>query len=134
MDITIATTFLPHSDPEASLVFYRDVLGFEVRNDVGQGTMRWITVAPAGSETAIVLHPPVADPDISDEERRVITGLMAKGSYAMLVFSTPDLQGAFAKIEAGGAEVIQEPTDQDWGARDCAVRDPAGNTLRLQQA
>jgi len=134
MDITVHTTFLPADDPETSLAFYRDVLGFEVRNDVGQGAMRWITVgSPDQPQVSIVLHPPAVDPGLTDDERRTIRELMAKGSYATLVFATHDLAGTFDALVAGGAEVTQEPTDQPWGLRDAAVRDPAGNHLRINQ-
>jgi catechol 2,3-dioxygenase-like lactoylglutathione lyase family enzyme len=134
MDITIHYTFLPHTDPDASLAFYRDVLGFEVRNDVGQGAMRWITVGPAGRpDTSIVLEPPAVTPDYTDEERRTITELMAKGNYARITLATADLDGVFEKVQAGGAEVVQEPTEQPYGARDCAFRDPAGNLVRINQ-
>ncbi|XVQ15836.1 VOC family protein [Spirillospora sp. CA-255316] len=132
MDITIHNTFLPHDDPEASLAFYRDLLGFEVRNDVGQGKMRWITVGPKGQPgTSIVLTPPAADPGITDDERRTITEMMAKGTYAIITLATPDLDGAFERLQAGGAEVVQEPTDQPYGVRDCAFRDPAGTMIRI---
>jgi catechol 2,3-dioxygenase-like lactoylglutathione lyase family enzyme len=134
MDLTIAASFLPHDDPEASLAFYRDTLGFEVRNDVGSGAMRWITVGPAGQPgTSVVLAPPAAGPGITDDERRTITEMMAKGSYAMLLLSTPDLDGAFERLSATDAEVVQEPTDQPYGVRDCAVRDPAGNLIRINE-
>jgi len=134
MDITIHWTFLPHTDPDASLAFYRDLLGFEVRSDVGQGAMRWITVGPAGKpDTSLVLEPPGADPSISDEERRTITEMMAKGTYARIVLGTPDLDGLFARLSEGGADVVQEPTEQPYGVRDFAVRDPAGNLVRVNQ-
>lgn len=134
MDLTIHYTFLPHTDPEASLAFYRDTLGFEVRNDVGYGDMRWITVGPAGQPTtSIVLNPPAADPGLTDEERRTIAELMAKGSFGSVVLATDDVDSAFAAVEASGAEVAQEPTDQPYGVRDCAFRDPAGNMVRIQQ-
>ena len=134
MDITIHSSFLPHDDPEASLAFYRDTLGFEVRNDVGYGGMRWITVGPADQPgTSIVLYPPFATPGITDDERRTIAEMMAKGSYGIIVLSTADLDGAFARLEAAGAEVVQEPTEQPYGIRDCAFRDPAGNLIRLNQ-
>ncbi|WP_433479099.1 VOC family protein [Spirillospora sp. CA-142024] len=134
MDITIHTSFLPHDDPEESLAFYRDVLGFEVRSDVGQGKMRWITVGPSGQpSTCILLAPPFADPGITDEERRVITEMMAKGTYGWILLATTDLNGTFEKVVAGGAEVVQEPTDQPYGIRDCAFRDPAGNLVRIQE-
>lgn len=133
--ITISVSFLPHTDPEASLAFYRDVLGFEVRKDVGYEDMRWITVGPAGQpDTSIVLTPPAVDPGISDDERRTILELMAKGSYAGVVLTADDVDAAFAEIEAKGADVVQEPIDQPYGVRDCAFRDPAGNLLRINQA
>jgi predicted enzyme related to lactoylglutathione lyase len=134
MDITIHSTFLPHDDPEASLAFYRDTLGFEVRNDVGYGGMRWITVGPPGQpDTSIVLHPPAADPGITADERRTIVEMMAKGSYAIIVLATADLDAVFARLEASGADVVQEPTDQPYGVRDCAFRDPAGNHIRINE-
>ncbi|MBO3094011.1 VOC family protein [Cellulomonas dongxiuzhuiae] len=134
MDLLIHYTFLPADDPEASLAFYRDVLGFDVRNDVGYGDMRWITVGPpAQPQTSIVLHPPAADPGITDDERRAIAALMAKGSYASVVLATSDVDAAFEKVQAGGAEVVQEPMDQPYGTRDCAFRDPAGNMVRINQ-
>ena len=134
MDITIHSSFLPQDDPDAALAFYRDTLGFEVRLDVGYGGMRWITVGPAGQpDTAIVLYPPFATPGITDDERRTITEMMAKGSYAIIVLSTADLDGVFERLQASGADVVQEPTDQPYGIRDCAFRDPAGNLVRIQQ-
>ncbi|MEZ5094861.1 MAG: VOC family protein [Nocardioides sp.] len=134
MDITLHSSFLPHTDPEASLAFYRDLLGFEVRLDVGQGTMRWITVgAPDQPDVNLVLDPPGANPGITDEERRTIAEMMAKGTYAMLLLATSDLDAAFDRLVAGGAEIVQEPTEQPYGVRDCAVRDPAGNLVRIQQ-
>jgi catechol 2,3-dioxygenase-like lactoylglutathione lyase family enzyme len=135
MDITIHSSFLPHNDPDASLAFYRDTLGFEVRGDVGYKGMRWITVGPADQpDTSIVLHPPSAIPGITDDERRTIQELMAKGSYFGVNLATADLDDTFAKLEASGAEVIQEPIEQPYGVRDCAVRDPSGNLIRIQQA
>ncbi len=134
MDLKIHYTFLPHTDPDASLAFYRDALGFEVRNDVGQGQMRWITIGPKGQpETSIVLAPPAADPGITAEERQTIEEMMAKGTYGMIVFATKDLEGTFDKVQATDAEVVQEPTEQPYGVRDCAFRDPAGNMVRILQ-
>jgi len=134
MAITISTSVLPHTDPDASLAFYRDVVGFEVRQDVGTGTMRWITVGPVDQPgTSILLAPPAADPGITAEERRTIAELMAKGTYGWIMLATDDLDGAFAKLQAGDAEVVQEPTEQPYGVRDCAFRDPAGNLVRIQQ-
>ena len=134
MDITISTCVLPHDDPDASLSFYRDILGFEVRNDVGYKGMRWITVGPPGQPgTSIVLHPPAATPGLNDDERRTIAEMMAKGTYAMIILATADLDGTFARLQASEAEVIQEPTEQPYGVRDCAFRDPAGNHIRINE-
>ncbi len=134
MDITIHASFLPHEDPDASLAFYRDILEFEVRNDVGNGKMRWITVGPTDQPgTSLVLDPPAADPGITDDERRTIAEMMAKGTYAMLLLATKDLDGTFERLQASDADVVQEPTEQPYGVRDCAVRDPAGNLIRIQE-
>jgi uncharacterized glyoxalase superfamily protein PhnB len=134
MDITIHASFLPHFDPDASLAFYRDTLGFEVRNDVGYGEMRWITVGPADQpDTAIVLSPPATDPGITDDERRTILEMIAKGTYTAIVLATKDVDGTFERLQAGGADVVQEPVDQPYGIRECAFRDPAGNAIRIQQ-
>jgi uncharacterized glyoxalase superfamily protein PhnB len=134
MDISIHASFLPQDDPDAALAFYRDALGFEVRNDVGYGGKRWITVGPAGQPgTSIVLYPPGADPGITDDERRTIVEMMAKGTYAIITLATKDLNGAFERLQASGAEVVQEPTEQPYGVRDCAFRDPAGNMVRINE-
>ncbi|QLY33353.1 VOC family protein [Nocardia huaxiensis] len=134
MDITIQSSFLPQDDPDAAVAFYRDTLGFEVRKDVGYNGMRWITVGPPGqTDTNIVLYPPEASPGLTDDERKTITDMMAKGTYASVVLATDDVDAAFEKIQAT-AEVVQEPADQPYGVRDCAFRDPAGNMVRLQQA
>jgi len=134
MNISIHASFLPHDDPEASLAFYRDTLGFEVRTDVGSGKMRWITVGPADQRsTSILLAPPATDPGITDEERRTIIEMMAKGTYGWILLATEDVDGTFERVQAGDTEVVQEPTDQPYGVRDCAFRDPAGNMIRIQQ-
>ncbi|WP_282944023.1 VOC family protein [Cellulomonas endometrii] len=134
MDITIHSSFLPHDDPDASLAFYRDLLGFEVRLDVGKGAMRWLTVGPPGQpDTSIVLNPPSANPGLTDDERRTIAEMMAKGTYAGLLLATADLDGTFERLQAADAEIMQEPTEQPYGIRDCAVRDPAGNMIRIQE-
>ena len=134
MDLRIHTTVLPHDDPETSLAFYRDVLGFEVRLDVGHGTMRWITVGPPGQpETSLLLAPPAVDPGITEDERRTVTEMMAKGTYGWLMLATEDLDGTFDRVQATGAEIVQEPTEQPYGIRDCALRDPAGNLIRIQE-
>ena len=134
MDITIHSSFLPHSDPDASLAFYRDVLDFEVRLDVGYEDMRWITVGPVGQpDTAIVLHPPGATPGLTDDEKASLLEIIAKGSYFGVNLATPDLDTTFAKLEAAGTDIVQEPIEQDYGVRDCAIRDPAGNMIRIQE-
>lgn len=134
MEMTIHQSFLPHRDPDESLAFYTDVLGFEVRLDVGSGKMRFITVGPPEQpDTSIVLQPPTPDPSITDAERGTILAMMDKGTYAGVNLATPDLDAAFERIEAAGADIVQEPIDQDYGLRDCAVRDPAGNLLRIQE-
>ena len=134
MDITIHTSFLPHDDPDAALAFWRGTLGFEVRGDVGYGGMRWITLAsPCQPGTSVVLYPPEATPGVTDDERRTIAEMMAKGTYGWILLATKDLDGTFEKLEASGAEVVQEPTDQPYGIRDCAFRDPAGNMVRINQ-
>jgi catechol 2,3-dioxygenase-like lactoylglutathione lyase family enzyme len=134
MDITIHSSYLPHNDPDASLAFYRDTLGFEVRNDVEYGGMHWITVGPADQPgTSIVLYPPDAAPGLTDDERRTIAEMMAKGTYASINLATPDLDETFARVQAGDGEVVQEPTEQPYGVRDCAFRDPSGNMVRIQE-
>ena len=135
MDITIHAAFLPHTDAEAALVFYRDTLGFELRKDVGYEGMRWLTVGPVGQpDTSVVLHPPAVDPGITDDERRTILELIAKGSYgSALMLATDDLDGVFKRLVDAGADVLQEPTDQPWGVRDCAFRDPTGNLVRINE-
>jgi catechol 2,3-dioxygenase-like lactoylglutathione lyase family enzyme len=134
MDITIYSAFLPHDDPDAARAFYRDTLGFEVRNEVAYNGMHWITVGPAGQPgTSIVLHPAAAYPGITDDERRTIAEMMAKGTYAIITPATKDLDGTFERLQAGGAEVVQEPIDQPYGIRDCAFRDPAGNLIRINE-
>jgi catechol 2,3-dioxygenase-like lactoylglutathione lyase family enzyme len=134
MDLTIHASFLAHDDPEAALAFYRDILGFELRKDVGYNGMRWLTVGPPGQPgTAIVLHPPAADPGVTDDERRTISEMMAKGTYGGIVLATKDLDDTFERLQASGAEIVQEPIDQPYGIRDCAVRDPAGNMVRVEE-
>ena len=134
MDITILSSFLPQNDPDTALAFYRDALGFEVRNDVGYSGMRWITVGPADQPgTSIVLYPPAATPGVTDDEARTIAEMMAKGTYATIVMASKDLDGTFERLQANDADVVQEPTEQPYGVRDCAFRDPAGNLIRIQE-
>jgi len=134
MNITIHYAFLPHTDADAALGFYRDLLGFELRQDVGYENMRWITVGPVGQPgTSIVLHPPAVDPGITAGEKETILDLIAKGVYGAVTLASDDLDALFERLEAAGADIVQEPTDQDYGVRDCAVRDPAGNLIRINQ-
>jgi uncharacterized glyoxalase superfamily protein PhnB len=134
MDLTIFQSYLPHDDPDAALAFYRDTLGFEVRDEVSYGGMRWIVVGPADQPgTSIVLYPPAANPGLTDDERRTVAEMMAKGTYASINLATADLDGTFERLQASDAEVVQEPTDQPYGVRDCAFRDPAGNLIRIQE-
>ena len=134
MNITIHSSLLPHDDPQASLAFYRDTLGFEVRNDVEYNGLHWITVGPADQpDTAIVLYPPTATPGMTDEERRTVAEMMAKGTFASINLATADLDATFERVQAGDAEVVQEPTEQPYGIRDCSVRDPSGNLIRIQE-
>lgn len=134
MALTIHSSFLPHTDPDAALVFYRDTLGFEVRLDVGHGAWRWITVGPHGQpDTAIVLHPPMAQPGLTDEEKALLLDLIAKGTYFGVNLASEDLDGTFALLAERGAEIVQEPMGQPYGIRDGAVRDPSGNLIRIQQ-
>jgi catechol 2,3-dioxygenase-like lactoylglutathione lyase family enzyme len=132
MHIHIQASFLPQDDPDAALGFYRDTLGFEVRNDVAYGGMHWITVGPADQpDTAIVLYPPAATPGITEDERRTIAEMMAKGTFASVNLATQDLDATFERLQTGDSEIVQEPTDQPYGVRDCAIRDPAGNLIRI---
>lgn len=134
MDITIHSTFLPHDNPEASLAFYRDVLEFEVRNDVAYGGNRWITVGPKGKpDTSVVLYPPGATPGVTEAEKRTVAEMMAKGTFAMLLLGATDLDAVFQRMQERDAEIVQEPIDQPYGVRDFGVRDPAGNMIRVQQ-
>ena len=134
MNITIHSSFLPQDDPDAAIAFYRDTLGFEVRLDVGYEDMRWITVGPAGQpDVNVVLFPPGADPGVTEEERKTIVEMMAKGTYGSLLLATADLDTTFDQLQASGADIVQEPTEQPYGVRDCALRDPAGNMIRIQE-
>jgi uncharacterized glyoxalase superfamily protein PhnB len=134
MDITIYQTYLPHDDRDAALAFYRDTLGFEIRSEVEYGGMHWMVVGPADQPgTSIVLYPPAANPGVTEEERRTIAEMMAKGTYAGINLATKDLDGTFEQLQASDAEVVQEPIDQPYGVRDCAFRDPAGNLIRIQE-
>jgi uncharacterized glyoxalase superfamily protein PhnB len=134
VELTIHSALLPHDDPDASLAFYRDTLGFEVRNDVEYGGMHWITVGPADQPgTSIVLYPPQATPGITDDERRTISEMMAKGTFASINLATRELDATFERVQAGDSEIVQEPTEQPYGIRDCSVRDPAGNLVRIPE-
>ena len=132
MTVTVATMFIPVHDPEAALGFYRDALGLEVRQDVSAGEFRWITVGAPGQDVAIVLSQPHAGR--SQAEGDALLGLVTQGSLQAAIFNTDDLDTTFEKVRASGAEVLQEPASQPWGARDCAFRDPSGNLIRIAQA
>ena len=135
MDVRLRHCFLAVDDHDQAIAFYRDTLGFEVRNDVSAYGMRWVTIgAPAQPDVNIVLEPPAADPGISAGDRAALDDLLAKGLLRGLNFATPDLQATFDRVVASGAEVVQEPMDQPWGDRDCAFRDPAGNLIRIMQS
>lgn len=134
MTITIHSSFLPHDDSAAATAFYRDVLGFEVRNDVGYNGLHWITVGPAEQpDVSVVLYPPQATPGVTDDERRTVAEMMAKGTFATLILSTDDLDATFDRVQGMEVDVVQEPMDQPYGIRDCAFRDPSGNLIRLNQ-
>jgi predicted enzyme related to lactoylglutathione lyase len=134
MDFKVSQCFIPVDDHDKALAFYRDALGLEVRNDVAYEGMRWVSVAsPAQPEVEIVLEPPVADPHASDADKQAAAELLAKGLLRAVIFRTDDVDAAFERIRAAGAEVVQEPMDMPYGVRDCAFRDPAGNMLRFGQ-
>lgn len=134
MDITLSQCFIAVDDHDKALAFYRDVLGLDVRNDVGFEGMRWVTVgAPSQPDVAIVLEPPLADPGASPADRRAMAELLAKGLLRGVIFQTDDCDATFERIRDAGGEVLQEPLDQPYGVRDCSFRDPAGNMLRFNQ-
>ena len=134
MDIKLTTCFIAVDDHDKALGFYRDVLGFEVRNDVGFEGMRWVTVgSPSQPDVEIVLEPPLADPNASPTDRETMAELLAKGLLRGVIFRTDDCDATFERIREAGGEVLQEPIDQPYGVRDCAFRDPSGNMLRFNQ-
>ncbi|MDQ8702810.1 VOC family protein [Streptomyces sp. LHD-70] len=135
MDINLTTCFIAVDDHDKALPFYRDVLGLEVRNDVGFEGMRWVTVgSPDQPDVNIVLEPPLADPNAPAADRQAMAELLAKGLLRGVIFQTDDVDATFERIRAAGGDVLQEPVDQPYGVRDCAFRDPAGNMLRFNQA
>lgn len=135
MEIRLYNCFIAVDDHDKALSFYRDTLGLEVRGDVSFEGMRWVTLgAPSQPDVSIVLEPPGADPNASPADRQAIAELMAKGQLRGVNLATENCDAAFERIREAGAEVIQEPTDQPYGARDCAFRDPAGNLIRLIQS
>jgi uncharacterized glyoxalase superfamily protein PhnB len=134
MELTLSQCFIAVDDHDTALAFYRDVLGLEVRNDVKAKGMFWLSVGPpAQPEVTIVLEPPVADPNASPADKEAAASLLAKGLLRGVIFATDDCDATFERIRAAGAEVLQEPTDQFYGVRDCAFRDPFGNMLRFSQ-
>jgi catechol 2,3-dioxygenase-like lactoylglutathione lyase family enzyme len=133
MDVSLSHCHITVTDPDAALAFYRDGLGLELRNEVNQGGFRWLTLSPASQpEVEIVLSEARAGRPPADGEALEV--LVTKGSLMGAIFRTPDLDTTFEKVRASGAEVLQEPTDQPWGVRDCAFRDPSGNMIRINQA
>ncbi len=131
MDLSLSGCFVQVHDPDLALAFYHDVLGLELRNDVGREDSRWITVgASSQPNVAIVLTNYVCG---SAADRDAVAALLAKGALNGVHFHTDDLDATFEKVRASGAEIVQEPQDQPWGARDCAVRDPSGNLVRIDQ-
>ncbi|WP_217237010.1 VOC family protein [Streptomyces sp. AC555_RSS877] len=134
MDVKLSQCFIAVDDHDQALAFYRDVLGLEVRNDVAFEGMRWVTLgSPSQPDVEIVLEPPLADPNASPADKQAMAELLAKGVLRGVIFSTDDVDATFERIQASGAEVLQEPFDQPYGVRDCAFRDPAGNMLRFNQ-
>jgi uncharacterized glyoxalase superfamily protein PhnB len=134
MDVQLQNCFLSVDDHDKAIAFYRDALGFEVRNDVSAYGMRWVTIgSPSQPDVSVVLEPPAADPGISASDREAIADLLAKGILGRLNFTTTDVDAVFEHVQATGAEVVQEPMDQAYGVRDCAFRDPAGNLVRINQ-
>jgi catechol 2,3-dioxygenase-like lactoylglutathione lyase family enzyme len=134
MDIKINSAYLPHTDPDAAIAFYRDKLGFEIRGDVGYNGLRWLTVGPADQpDTSIVLYPPEAESGVTDEERSTLAAMMAKGTFGRINLASGDLDGDFEQLQQGDVDVVEEPTDMPHGIRECAVRDPAGNLIRIRQ-
>jgi catechol 2,3-dioxygenase-like lactoylglutathione lyase family enzyme len=131
MELTLSTCFVQVQDPDIALAFYRDTLGLEVRNDVANQGFRWITVgSPAQPGVSIVITNYLnGSPDDND----MIAALIAKGALNGVHFSADNLDAAFEKVRASGAEIVQEPTEQFWGTRDFAVRDPSGNLVRVGQ-
>lgn len=135
MDVKLLHCFIAVDDHDAAIAFYRDALGFEVRSDVNSEYGRWVTIgSPSQPDVHIVLEPPAADPGTSPADRELLLDLLAKGLLRGVNLSTTDLDATFERLQASGAEVLQEPMDQPWGDRDCAFRDPAGNLIRINQA
>ncbi|MEU6274654.1 VOC family protein [Streptomyces populi] len=134
MDLKLSQCFISVDDHDKAIAFYRDVLGLEVRGDVGFEGMRWVTVgSPLQPDVEIVLEPPGADPDASPADKLAMAQLLAKGMLRGVIFSTTDCDELFERVRSSGADVVQEPEDQPYGLRDCAFRDPAGNLLRFAQ-
>ncbi|GGV37594.1 VOC family protein [Streptomyces spectabilis] len=133
MDIKLSQCFIAVDDHDKALAFYRDVLGMEVRNDVAFEGMRWVTVGSPAQDVEIVLEPPLADPNAAPADRQAMAELLAKGLLRGVIFTTDDVDATFERVQAAGADVLQEPMDQPYGVRDCAFRDPAGNMLRFNQ-
>ena len=133
MNLTVSHFHITVTDPDAALLFYRDALGLELKNEVNQGGFRWLTLSPPSQpELQVVLSEARAGRPPADGEQ--LEALVTKGSFMGAIFNSTDLDTTFEKVRASGAEVMQEPTDQPWGVRDCAFRDPSGNMIRINQA
>ncbi|QVQ52921.1 VOC family protein [Spiractinospora alimapuensis] len=134
MSISLSQTFITVDDHDGALTFYRDAVGLEVRNDVGFGEFRWVSVgAPEQPDVTIVLESPLADPNAAEADRRTVRDLMARGLLRGAIFGTDDCDAVFDQVRAGGGEVLQEPVDRPYGVRECAFRDPAGNMVQFHQ-
>ncbi|GIJ52114.1 lyase [Virgisporangium aliadipatigenens] len=134
MNVRLQHCFIAVDDHDKAIHFYRDLLGLEITNDVAYEGMRWVSMTPpAQPEIQIVLENPDASPDASAADREILKDLLAKGLLRGVVFEVDDVDATFDRVQAGGAEVLQEPIDQHYGVRDCAFRDPAGNMIRINQ-
>jgi catechol 2,3-dioxygenase-like lactoylglutathione lyase family enzyme len=131
MNLTLSQCFVLVHDPDLALAFYRDALGLELRNDVAKEDFRWITVGAASQPGVAIVLTNYLNGSPADAD--ALAALIAEGALNGVHFHTDDLDATFDKLRASGAEIVQEPTDQPWGTRDFAVRDPSGNLVRIDQ-